>query len=288
MARALIAGGMACVFAMAGGDTYVASVERWRAAREAALKADDGWLAVAGLFWLKEGDNAAGAAAGSDIALPGGPARLGVFSLNKGLVTFRAADGVDVKIDGKAATDGVLRTDAEATPDTVETGELTMFAIQRGERYAIRLRDKNREMRRNFAGLRWYPVQERYRVMAEFHAYPQTKKILVPNILGEKVPSPSPGYAEFDLNGEHLRLQPVLEGTQLFFVIRDKTAGRTTYGSGRFLYSDLAKDGKVTLDFNKAYNPPCAFTPYATCPLPIPENRMPVAIEAGELSYGSH
>lgn len=288
MVRALIAGGMACGFAFAGGDNYVASVERWRATREAALKAEDGWLAVAGLFWLNEGDNAAGAAAGSDIALPGGPARLGVFSLNKGLVTFRAADGVDVKIDGKAATEAALRTDAEATPDTVETGELTMFAIQRGERYAIRLRDKNSEMRRNFTGLRWYPVQERYRVMAVFHTYPETKTILVPNILGEKVPSPSPGYAEFDLNGEHLRLQPVLEGTQLFFVFRDKTAGRTTYGSGRFLYSDLAKDGKVTLDFNKAYNPPCAFTPYATCPLPIPENRMPVVIEAGELNYGSH
>jgi len=276
---------------MAGGDAYEASIARWRAGREAALKADDGWLAVAGLFWLKEGDNTAGAAAGNDVALPaeaGVPAKLGVFSLKNGVVTFHVAAGADVRMNGKQALDGVLRTANEDKPDTVETGDLTMFAIQRGARYAIRMRDKNSEMRRNFTGLRWYPVKERYRVTAEFHAYPETKTILVPNILGEKVPSPSPGYAEFDLNGEHLRLQPVQEGTQLFFVFRDKTAGRTTYGSGRFLYSDLAKDGKVTLDFNKAYNPPCAFTPFATCPLPIPENRLPVAIEAGELSYGSH
>ncbi len=282
---------MVCAFAMAGGDAYVTSIERWRAEREAALKAEDGWLSVAGLFWLKEGDNTAGAAAGNDVALPaqaGVPAKLGVFSLKKGVVTFHAADGADARMNGKPARDGVLRTANEDKPDTVETGDLTMFAIQRGARVAIRMRDKNSPMRRNFTGLRWYPVNERYRVTAEFHAYPQSKTILVPNVVGDKVPSPSPGYAEFDLNGEHLRLQPVLEGTQLFFVFRDKTAGRTTYGSGRFLYSDLAKDGKVTLDFNKAYNPPCAFTPYATCPLPIPENRMPVAIEAGELNYGSH
>ncbi len=282
---------MACVFATAGGKSYEASIEEWRAERESALKADDGWLTVAGLFWLKEGDNRAGTAAGDEIALPRGgsdPAKLGVFSLSKGVVRFRAAEGVEVKIDGKAAKEGVLRTDVGGEPDTVEAGDLTMFAIERGGRCAIRLRDKNSEMRRNFTGLRWYPVQERYRVAAEFHAYPETKTILTPNAMGGKIPMPSPGYAEFEFNGEHLRLQPVLEDGQLFFVFRDQTAGRTTYGSGRFLYAEMAKEGKVTLDFNKAYNPPCAFTPYATCPLPIPENRMPVAIEAGELNYGGH
>ena len=249
-------------------------------------------LVDGGRFVLVEGgDNTAGTAAGDEIALPAGgsaPAKLGVFSLSKGVVRFRAADGVEVKIDGKAAKEGVLKTDAADKPNTVEAGDLTMLAIERGGRCAIRLRDKNSETRRNFTGLRWYPVQERYRVTAAFHAYPEMKTILVPNVLGDKIPSPSPGYAEFELNGEHLRLQPVLEGTQLFFVFRDQTAGRATYGSGRFLYADLAQEGKVTLDFNKAYNPPCAFTPYATCPLPIPENRMPVAIEAGELNYGGH
>jgi uncharacterized protein (DUF1684 family) len=148
------------------------------------------------------------------------------------------------------------------------------------------MRDQQSQYRREFRGLQWYPVKPEYRVTARFVPYSPPKTIPVPNIIGGTFPETCPGYAEFELRGEKLRLEPVLSDGRLFFIFRDETSGKKTYGAGRFLYSDLAKDGIVTLDFNQAYTPPCAFTPYATCPLPPKQNRLPVAIEAGELDYG--
>jgi uncharacterized protein (DUF1684 family) len=166
-----------------------------------------------------------------------------------------------------------------------------MFVIERGGKYAIRLKDKNSKMRREFTGLKWYPVKPEYRITATFNPYEPPKQIPVPNILGQTESLPSPGYVTFTLKGKTVRLEPVLESPddkELFFIFRDGTSGDTTYPSGRFLYADMPVQGKVVLDFNKAYNPPCAFTPYATCPLPPPANRLKVNIEAGELNYGHH
>ena len=182
-----------------------------------------------------------------------------------------------------------MRPDTSGSPDVLEMGTLTMNVIKRGDRFGIRLKDKNSPVRKGFTGLRWFDIQEDYRVEARWVSYPQPKPVKVPNVLGQTESMPSPGYAEFTLGGKPVRVDGVLEdphAEQLFFILRDQTSGKETYGAGRFLYADLPKAGKVVLDFNKAYNPPCAFTPYATCPLPPPQNWMPVRVEAGEMAYG--
>jgi uncharacterized protein (DUF1684 family) len=274
---------------LASDSGYQASIERWRHEREAGLKADDGWLTVAGLFWLKDGINSAGSSASSAIPLPRAAAHVGDFDFHGGKTTFRADSAVNVNVNGKPAQTAALRCDTDSGgPDMLTTGDLSMFVIHRGSRYAVRLKDKNSEFRSAFTGLHWFPVREDYRIVARFVPYDTPHKLTVPNILGETEDAPSPGYAVFTLHGHEYRLEPVLEENQLFFIFRDQTSGKETYGSGRFLYSAMPREGKVVLDFNKAYNPPCAFTPYATCPLPPKENRLVVRIEAGELNYGHH
>lgn len=255
---------------------YQAEIETWQQARVTALRADKGWLTVAGLFWLKPGENTFGSDTANAIVLPSpAPKRAGVFILSGSTVT--------VAMDGRTRE---LRHDSAST---VEIGPLTLLAIKRGPRYGIRLRDTNSEYRRNFTRLHYFPIDERYRVTAKW--VPSPGKIPIVNVLGQSEPMDSPGYAVFQLNGRELRLYPVLEDAgakSLFYIFRDQTSTHETYGAGRFLDGPLPKGGTVTLDFNRAYNPPCAFTPYATCPLPPKENRLPVRIEAGELKYGSH
>ena len=281
---------LALLAAIAAGETsYEASMQNWRAKREASLKSDSGWLTVAGLFWLKEGTNTAGSDPSSDILLPRGPIRAAVFEYHGGKATFHAAPGVSILLNGKPAPGATeLKSDANGTPDELKLDNLTFFVIHRGNRDGIRLKDTESKMRKEFTGLHWFPVKGTYRVTAKFVPYQPPKMIAVPNILGETEKEPSPGFAEFKLEGRSYRLDPVTEDNQLFFIFRDETTGKETYPSGRFLYSELPKDGKVILDFNQAYNPPCAFTPYATCPLPPKENRLAVRIEAGELNYGHH
>jgi len=277
---------------MAGDLPYQQQIEDWRAHREARLKADDGWLTVAGLFWLSDGDNTAGTGADCSIMLPANsaPARIGTFQFHAGRTSFHAAPGATVAINGRPASGtATLKVDDDKDgPDTLSINALTMYVIHRGDKYGIRLKDRNSEYRREFAGLHWYPIRPEYRVTAKFMAWPQPKEIPIANILGQTEPTPSPGYLEFSLNGVKLHIDAVTEDDSLFLIFRDQTAGRATYGAGRFLNADMPKDGIVVLDFNKAYNPPCAFTPYATCPLPPPQNRLTVAIEAGELKYGNH
>jgi uncharacterized protein (DUF1684 family) len=258
-------------------DRYRAQIEEWRRQRVTALTADGGWLTVTGLFWLHEGENSFGSASSREIVLPADPAlQDGVFDLHNGKVA--------VRMDGQTRE---LRPDSNGKPDAVTIGSLTMFAIQRGGKYGIRLKDNNSRLRKEFAGLAYFPVSEDYRVTTRL--VPDAKKIPILNILGQVEDTPSPGYVEFEIRGQKLRLTPVEESpNELFFIFRDLTAGKETYGSGRFLDAELGKDGEVVLDFNKAYNPPCAFTPYATCPLPPRQNRLAVRIEAGELKYGAH
>ena len=273
-------------------EAYRAGVQAWRQERETRLKAEGGWLTLAGLFWLKEGPNPFGTDPAGDIVLPeaSAPARAGVFELAGGQVTVTLLPGANGRMGGKPVSGAVaMRPDTSGSPDLLEMGTLTMNVIKRGDRYGIRLKDKNSAARKGFTGLRWFDIQEAYRVEARWVSHPQPKPVKVPNVLGQTESMPSPGYAEFTLGGKLVRLDGVLEdphAEQLFFILRDQTSGKETYGAGRFLYADLPKAGKVVLDFNKAYNPPCAFTPYATCPLPPPQNWMPVRVEAGELNYG--
>jgi uncharacterized protein (DUF1684 family) len=268
--------------------SYRAEIEKWRHQREEALMAEDGWLTVAGLFWLKEGENTVGSKRRNNFLLPkaSAPERVGVFEFHHGVTTFQAAAGVPVTVNDRPTTRATLKPDSSGSPDLLRVRGLTMFVIQRGDRFGIRLKDKDSERRRDFTGTRWFPVKEEYRVAAKYVPYDPPKKISIPDILGGVEEETSPGYVEFTLRGQHYRLDPVSEGDELFFIFKDQTAGKETYPSERFLYTSLPKNGEVTLDFNRAVNPPCAFTPYATCPLPPKRNHLPVRIEAGELRYG--
>jgi uncharacterized protein len=263
------------LLAATAGTPYVDENAKWRAAYETSLKAQDGWLSVAGLFWLHEGDNVLGSDAQSDVVLPaGGPKRAGVLHLGGGKVTFR---------------NRILKSDISGqTGDVVKIGDVSLTIIERGGKTGARLRDPNAETRREFTGCEWFPADAAWRVSAKWVTYPQPRKIPITNILGMTDEEVSPGYAEFTVQAKTVRLEPVVEDGGLFFIFKDATSGKTTYGAGRFLDSAMPKAGVVELDFNKAYNPPCAFTAFATCPLPPRQNVMALAIDAGEKSYGKH
>ncbi|MFB3778035.1 MAG: DUF1684 domain-containing protein [Bryobacteraceae bacterium] len=268
-------------------NPYRAEIEKWRRTREENLKKDDGWLTVAGLFWLQEGENRVGTNESARIVLPKGsvPARVGSFILAGGKTKFVAERGVPVTSAGKLIESLEMRPDTPGPPDIISIKGLSMFVIKRGAMFGIRLRDVNSSFRREFTGLRWFPVDKSWQIQARFVPYRPPKQIPVLDIIGNTEQQPCPGYAAFTIAGKEYRLEPVAEGKRLFFMFRDQTAGKETYPSGRFMYSDAPRDGRVVLDFNRAYNPPCAFTPYATCPLPPPQNRLAVRIPAGEMVY---
>ena len=266
------------------------TIAKFRAEREAELKAEDGWLSVSGLFWLKEGENRFGADPSNEVVLPKGsaPARAGVFELDDGKTTLRVAGGAEVTLDGKPVTTLVMNAGTTHKPDVIRLGALLLNVIKRGERFGIRVKDSNARHRRQFKGLSWFPMKEDFRITAKFVAYEQPRNIEIANVLGDVDKMPSPGYVLFNLGGREYRLDPIFEGDdKLFFIFADLTNNKTTYGAGRFLYTGLPQDGKVTLDFNQAINPPCAFTQFATCPLPPRQNRLKARIEAGEMNYAS-
>jgi hypothetical protein len=272
--------------------TYTHEIEQWRAQREEKLRAPDGWLTVVGLHWLREGTSTIGSAKTSDVVLPASaPATMGRVELAKGRAVFHAAPGVTVKAKDQPVKDLELHSDKSGEPEVLTTGAVSMYLIERGGRVGLRVKDSDSAARRGFAGLTWYPVSESYRVTARFVPYEPAKQVPIANVLGMVEPLPSPGYAVFQLGGREVRLDPVLEepdAKELFFIFRDATAGKETYPAGRFLYSAMPKDGQVVLDFNKAYSPPCAFTSFATCPLPPKQNRLDLRIEAGEKRPPEH
>jgi uncharacterized protein len=285
--------------AEAGGSGYRAEIQKWRAGYEADLKKDNGWLTLAGLFWLKEGRDTFGTSAENDIVLPKGsaPEKAGAFLFHDGKTRLQLEDGVRALVNGdplRTKAQGALawllahpaemplNPDTTGKPDRITVGRLSMIVIQRGNRFGIRLWDNASAVRRDFPGSQWFPVHEAFRVTAQFTAYPQPKMIPILNVLGDTEQNPSPGFATFKLEGKTCRLEPLLEGDRLFFILKDLLSGKETYAAGRFLYTGMPKDGKLVLDFNKAENPPCAFTPFATCPLPPKQNHLPVAVMAGE------
>jgi uncharacterized protein (DUF1684 family) len=278
--------------AAADDATYIASVQKWRADREAKLKADDGWLAVAGLFWLHDGDNKFGSDPLNDIVLPprSSPADAGTFEFHNGKTTVHVKTGVPMMVQGKRVTTTVLRADSDPAfdekVDQIMMGDLTMYVHSSGQRSAVRLIDKNSKLRKEFTGLKWFPVDPSYRVEAKYVPYEKPKTVQVQNMMGDITPTQIPGYVAFRLHGQDLRLDTEIDQGEISITFRDLTSGKETYGAARFLVADAPKDGKAVLDFNEAYNPPCAYNPYTTCPLPTPENRMRVRIAAGELTYG--
>lgn len=287
---ALLVGAVVVAAAVPAADAYKAEIEDWRAKREAGLKSETGWLTVAGLFWLHEGDNRAGTDEEASIVLPKGAKSIGSFRFATGKVTFVPSEHAAVLLNGNPVTGPVMLKSDEGgvEPDVLTYEDTTMFVIKRGTRHAVRMRDKNSKMRREFTGEHWYPVREDMRFEAKFVSYPEPKLVPIPNILNEVEHEKSIGYAVFTYHGHEYTLEPVIEEDHLFYIFKDQTAGKETYGAGRFLYSEMPKNGHVILDFNQAVNPPCSFTPFATCPLPPKQNRLAVRIEAGELKYGDH
>jgi uncharacterized protein (DUF1684 family) len=265
---------------------YQQSVEKWRQDYEAQLKADDGWLTVSALLWLHEGENTFGSDNSNAIVLPYSyvPAKAGNFDYHAGKTIIHVNPGVPITLDGKPVESMELRPDSKE--DRLTIGDLTFFVHASGRRCAIRVKDKNSKLRKNFKGLHWYPVNEAYRFNARFVAYPKPREVEITNLLGDRGPTYFSGYVAFMLGGKEYRLDAEDNGSGgLFIVFRDLTSTKDTYQAARFLDADPPKNGHVEIDFNKAYNPPCAYNPYATCPLPSARNRLPVEIPAGEKRY---
>ncbi len=256
-------------------------VDQWHAKRIASLKKEHGWLSLVALEWLQEGENVLGSAGDVTLPAPAAP-KLGTLTLTAGKVRWNPVDGVPRD----------LKTDAdEGGPDKVVLGRFAFVVIKRKGRWAARVWDSEAKTRVEFQGIERWPVSAKWKIEAKWEAYEPAKKVVVPNVIpGLEDELEVPGAAVFMVEGTEHRLEPVLEegDTPLFFIFGDATNGKETYGAGRFLYVKAPKDGKVVLDFNRAYNPPCAFTPFATCPLPTAQNRLPVRVDAGEKTAGAH
>ena len=266
-----------------------AALTKFRSDREATLKADNGWLTVAGLHFLNQGENRIGSDPSNDIVLdfPGVPKHAGVITMTGTSVSIKAADGQTLTINGKPVAQSELHGAFDNKPqDTVSFGGLTFFVHYSGPRLALRVRDQSSPIRANFTGLRWYEPNPAFRAIGTFKPYEKVKVVQIPNILGDLEPFNAVGTVTFTLGGAEHTMEAWRSGQRLWFVFRDQTSGKETYPSARFLYTDAAKeDGKVVMDFNFAQNPPCAYNPYTTCPLPPSQNRMSIAVTAGEKKY---
>ena len=260
----------------------------WREKRDKEMRPPTSWLNIAGLFWLKEGENRFGTSEKNSIKLPkaSDPPFAGSFLLDNGTVTVTAEQGTELKIEGHIIHKSTLKGDDTGKPDVVELNDLRMWVIKRFDRSAIRLRDLNHLPFKNYTGLDFYPPTEKYKLEAEFHSFPEPKKVEVGTAIGENTEMNSPGYVTFKIDGKFYRLDAFSgKPKTLFFIFGDDTNGKETYEASRFMEADIMADGKVDLNFNRAYNPPCAYTPYATCPLPPPQNQLKTSILAGEKKY---
>lgn len=269
---------------------YVKSVESWRAKHEADYTRE--YVPLAGLFYLKPGANTAGSASGSDVRLPGrAPASVGRFVLENGRVRFEPAQDSRVTLRGAAVRAPLtLKSDAEDETDELAVGTMTFWIHETGDRRSVRLRDPESDIAKSFKGFRWFPIDPRYRVTGRFIKDARPRVIEMPLLTGDIDSGTTEGVVEFALSGSTIRMRPVTtEPGRLWFIFRDATAGHETYEAARFLYADLKANGTVEIDFNAAYNPPCSFNSFTTCPLPLPENRLAIRIPAGEMAYaGSH
>lgn len=251
----------------------VSSHQRWQSARNAELAGADSWLGVVGLFWLEPGLNRVGNAVDAVVRLPAGPAYLGELNWVGEQIFWQPLRGPVSE----------LQTDRNGQSSTVDQENLSFFVVDRDNRLAVRLRDRDWAASKSFAGLAYFPYDPAWRVEAEWQALPSPLSMAVPNVSGDLKTVVVSHQAVFAVAGESVALLPMsVSDDEAFFVFRDRTSGKESYGAGRFLKVAVAVDGKITLDFNFAYSPPCAFTPFATCPLPPPENWLQFAVEAGE------
>ncbi|MGO4212441.1 DUF1684 domain-containing protein [Terriglobus sp. 2YAB30_2] len=281
------------VNAQQAAPSYLTSTQAFRTNRAKALAAPEGWLSLVGLEWLHEGANTVGSGADNSLHLPSSaPAHLAVITQSGAGAHAQLKISVpvggfpaDLKINGSPTVEGSLANDAK-----ISFGSYTILVLSRGDRLALRIKDLNAETRTHFHGLNWFPVKKSFRVDATWIPYGEPHTIAISTIIGTTLHEKVLGAAEFTLNGKRLRLEPIVEDDKLFFILRDTTSRTTTYEAARFLYTDfpsqgLAHKGEVALDFNRLVNPPCAYTAFATCPLPPLGNRLTVPIPAGEKRY---
>lgn len=277
-------------------ENYQTQIEQWHQKRLARLKSAEGWLSLAGLYWLKEGENTFGFGEGHDIQFPDGEdnLRLGSFFLQNGEVTVRLNPKANVLVDSTKVLESRLTNDLQGKPTRMERGRFLWYVIKRGDRYGIRLKDRQNPNINKLKEIPHFPIDPKWRVKVRFIAYDSVRTVPVPTVLGTNAPSKSPGELEFTLNGRTFRLQALADSMNepFFIIFSDETSGQETYGAGRFIYVDPPNEkGETYIDFNKAYNPPCVFTEFATCPLPPPQNHLPIRVTAGEKlpeGFGAH
>jgi len=271
-----------------GSQSYIASIKEWHEERIDNLKNDDGWLNLVGLYWLKPGENKFGTDLGNDIVFPRGmaPGVIGSFNLNDGVVTVNIRPNVRVICNGQPVRQMTLEDDNSESPTVLTLGYLRWFIIKRGDMYGVRVRDLNAPLVRNFKGIETFPINEDWRITAKLSPNNPPKIITVQSVIGTSEHDTISASLVFSIKGKEYKLDPLVEGNQYFIIFADETNGEETYGAGRFLYANKADSkGNVILDFNKAYNPPCSFTKYATCPLPPKQNYLQIKITAGEKKY---
>jgi len=268
-------------------ENHQQAIEAWRASRNERLKQTDGWLTLVGLEWLKDGESRIGSAADNDIQLSGGPAYWGSVVLQNDSLQFKNLDPENVKINGEALADAVLIPDTEGEATVISGGTLNINVIFR-ESYALRIKDSTAKALQNFKGVDNYPINESWLIDGRFVRAEEGSVIEITNVLGQVSESPVFGTFEFDMDGKTYSLLGLgdEDSESLWFIFADRTTGHGTYGAGRYLYSDgMPQNGRLTVDFNKAYNPPCAFNPYSTCPIPPQRNRMDLSVQAGEKNF---
>ncbi len=279
--------------AQTSASIYEKEIDTWHEKREANLKKENGWLTVSGLFWLEEGENTIGSNKENKIVFPAGKADadIGKIILNNDEVSMTINAGVMVKRNDTLFSKGVIFNKNTAEQSIILAHKnLRWFIIKRGARIGVRLRDLESDARKNFTHIERFPVNEKWKIIATFVPPTDKKTIPIHDVIGNTTETEFGGTLQFELNGKSYSLDATLEGADdLFIVFGDYTNGIKTYGAGRFLYAKKPKEGNmVILDFNKSYNPPCAFTDFATCPLPPDQNKLPIEVTAGELKYGNH
>jgi len=272
---------------------YVNEIDDWHQKRIDRLSSDNGWLSLAGLYWLKEGENSFGSDRSNKIKFPKdkSPDFIGSLILEDGEVRVKINPEMEILCNNKTVSDTIMRNDTEGQPTTLTYGSLSWYIIKRGNKYGIRLKDRESTARKEFDGIERFPVDPEWKINAKLIPYDPPKMILLPTALGTIDTSYASGQLVFEINNKEYTLDPTGEegANYLFIVFSDFTSGVETYGGGRFLYCDMPDTtAYLTLDFNKAYNPPCAFTEFATCPLPPDQNKIPEEIRAGEKNYGHH
>ena len=287
----------ACSATRPAGDGTPAEWRAWQARRHESIAGTNGWATLVGLLWLHEGTNTLGGGTGNDLRLPAdrAPKTVGWMIRTGPQVRFVAAPGVTAAVDGKPETEAALRSDAdgaEPEPSLLTVGSLRLFVLQRSERMALRVKDPEAPTRRHFLGLDYFPYDPHWQIEGRLEAAPAGHSLKITDVTGRVKDEPSPGTLVFQVEGQEYRLDALDddETHDLWVVFRDATAAKTTYGGGRFLHVPKpGADHRVVIDFNYAYSPPCAFTPFATCPLPPRQNWLPLAVRAGEMKYrGGH